>query len=271
MAKRKIISYMMTFILMLCIICISIISMGKFSMFSQRAVFHAYDKVGFFTEICTEMQDEAYRMGIPYGIEKKNLKDVFIRKNVMSDLMDTLAADINNEKTVVNIECIRDKIKNNVEKQEGKLSSKQMESLEAYTSEVGKMYQRKVVIPGSEYIANMINKSTKLFLTVVPVCILIAILCMFYLIVSRSATYRGMRYITYSVLGAGVTLLTIFAALISNGFIYKFNISNAYMRRFYTYYIGHECLMQVFVGIGLVIFGCFLVFVIRRKKYKRKF
>jgi uncharacterized membrane protein YidH (DUF202 family) len=78
-----------------------------------------------------------------------------------------------------------------------------------------------------------------------------------------------MRYIAYSVLGAGATLLTVFSALISNGFIYKFNISDTYMRRFFTYYIGHEFLMLVFVGIGLIVMGVLLVLIISRKKYKR--
>lgn len=268
---RKISRYIVTFILMLCIMCISIISMGKYSMFSKRAVFHAYDRVGLFTEVCTEMKTEAYRMGIPFGIEKKELNSVFVRKNIMQDLMDTLSADIKGEKTAINSSYIRSKIKKNVEKNRGELTSAQEESLEKYITEVERMYQKKVVIPGSEYIAKMINLVTKLFLIVVPICVFIAILCMLYLIASRSLTYRGMRYIAYAVLGAGVSLLTIFAAFISNGFIYKFNISDAYMRRFFTYYIGHEFLMQVFVGIGLMVLGAFMVFYIARKKIKIQF
>lgn len=251
--------------------CISVISMGKYSMFSKRAVFHAYDKVGLFTEICTEMKTEAYRIGIPYGIEKKDVNSVFVRKNIMQDLMDTLSADIKSEKTAVNTSYIRDKIKKNVKKNHGKLTSAEEESLNQYITEVEKMYQKKVAIPGSEYIAKLINLSTKLFLIVVPVCVFIAILCGLYLIASRSLTYRGMRYIAYAVLGAGISLLTIFAALISNGFIYKFNMSNAYMRRFFTYYIGHEFLMQVFVGIGLMVFGVLMVCVIAKMKHKMRF
>lgn len=268
---RKIFRYIVTFILMLCIMCISVISMGKYSMFSKRAVFHAYDKVGLFTEICTEMKTEAYRIGIPYGIEKKDVNSVFVRKNIMQDLMDTLSADIKSEKTAVNTSYIRDKIKKNVKKNHGKLTSAEEESLNQYITEVEKMYQKKVAIPGSEYIAKLINLSTKLFLIVVPVCVFIAILCGLYLIASRSLTYRGMRYIAYAVLGAGISLLTIFAALISNGFIYKFNMSNAYMRRFFTYYIGHEFLMQVFVGIGLMVFGVLMVCVIAKMKHKMRF
>lgn len=41
---------------------ISLIGMGKYSMFSERAVFHAYDKVGLFTKICSELKEEAYNI-----------------------------------------------------------------------------------------------------------------------------------------------------------------------------------------------------------------
>lgn len=267
--RRRIISYILTFILMLCIMGISLIGMGKYSMFSERAVFHAYDKVGLFTKICSELKEEAYNIGIPYGIESNDLNGVFIRKNAMRDLMATLSADINEEKAVINTSYIKTKITRNIKEQyKGKLTDEQQKSLDEYINKVEKMYQKKMVIPCSEYIAKMINIFTKLFLIGIPVCVLIAILCMFYLVASRSKTYRGMRYIVYGVLGAGVTLLTLFAALISSGFIYKFNISDAYMRRFFTYYLGHEFLMQVIMGIILMVIGVILVFIISRKKFR---
>ena len=48
----------------------------------------------------------------------------------------------------------------------------------------------------------------------------------------------------------------------------KFNISDAYMRRFFTYYVGHEFLMQVIMGIILMVIGVILVFIISRKKFR---
>lgn len=267
--KRKIISYIVTFVLMLCIMCSSMIVVGKYSMFSKHGVFRAYERVGFFDGLSSELQIEAYQLGIPYGIEKKCLKDVFQRKYIMRDLMDTLSAELEGETTVIKTDFLRSDIKSNVTRQMGKLTQKQEESLNKYIVEVEKMYQKKMVVPGLEYIAKMINIATKLLLIVVPICVLLAILCMFYLISTRSQVYRGMRYITYAVLGAGITLLTVFAAFISDGFIYRFNISDVFMRRFYTYYIGHEFLMQVFTGIGFLILGCIMIYMIKRKKYNQ--
>lgn len=183
--------------------------------------------------------------------------------------MDTLSAELEGETTVIKTDFLRSDIKSNVTRQMGKLTQKQEESLNKYIVEVEKMYQKKMVVPGLEYIAKMINIATKLLLIVVPICVLLAILCMFYLISTRSQVYRGMRYITYAVLGAGITLLTVFAAFISDGFIYRFNISDVFMRRFYTYYIGHEFLMQVFTGIGFLILGCIMIYMIKRKKYNQ--
>ena len=137
--RRRIISYILTFILMLCIMGISLIGMGKYSMFSERAVFHAYDKVGLFTKICSELKEEAYNIGIPYGIESNDLNGVFIRKNAMRDLMATLSADINEEKAVINTSYIKTKITRNIKKQyKGKLTDEQQKSFDEYINKVEK-------------------------------------------------------------------------------------------------------------------------------------
>ena len=98
--------------------------------------------------------------------------------------------------------------------------------------------------------------------------VLIAIVCIFYLIASRRYVYHGIRYVAYSVIGAGITLLTVFAAAISDGSIYRFNISDVYMRKFFTYWIGHEMLMQVFAGIGFLIAGALLIYMVIRQKVR---
>ena len=82
--------------------------------------------MGLFTKICSELKEEAYNIGIPYGIESNDLNGVFIRKNAMRDLMATLSADINEEKAVINTSYIKTKITRNIKKQyKGKLTDEQ--------------------------------------------------------------------------------------------------------------------------------------------------
>lgn len=266
--NKAIISYILSFILMLLLMFISLLTLGKYSMLSERGVMHSCDRIEYYDDMCEEMKSEAYYMGIPYGIEKKCLKKVFTSKQVRKDMLKVLEAQISEEKVIVNTEHVREKIKANVVKQNGELTENQQQSLDAYIVEVEKMYQKKMTIPGSDYIVKAIRMSTEVALIGVPVAVLIAILCSFLLISMRRSAYRGLRFVIYGILGAGITLVTVFAAMISKGFIYRFNISNAYMRKFFTYYIGHGMLMQVFVGIGLLLAGAILIYVVTRQKFR---
>lgn len=266
--KQTIISYIMSFILMLSLMCISLLSLGKYSMLSEHGVMHSCDRIEYYDDICDEMSKEAYYLGIPYGIEKKCLKDVFTKKQVRADMLTVLRNQIAEEKPLIKTYDIRNKISENVVKQYGELNATEQRSLQTYITEVEKMYQKKMVIPGSDFITEAIRMSTKVALVGIPLAILIAILCTFLLISIRKYAYHGLRFVVYGVLGAGITIVTVFAAMISNGFIYKFNISDVYMRKFFTYYIGHEMLMQVFAGIGMLLAGAILIYVVIRQKFR---
>lgn len=266
--KQTIISYIMSFILMLSLMCISLLSLGKYSMLSEHGVMHSCDRIEYYDDICDEMSKEAYYLGIPYGIEKKCLKDVFTKKQVRADMLTVLRNQIAEEKPLIKTYDIRNKISENVVKQYCELNATEQRSLQTYITEVEKMYQKKMVIPGSDFITEAIRMSTKVALVGIPLAILIAILCTFLLISIRKYAYHGLRFVVYGVLGAGITIVTVFAAMISNGFIYKFNISDVYMRKFFTYYIGHEMLMQVFAGIGMLLAGAILIYVVIRQKFR---
>lgn len=257
-----------SFILMLTLMCISIFAMGKYSMLSVRAVMHSCERIEYYEDINVEMTTLAYEKGIPYGIKKKYVKNAFDDKQIEKDMEQVFLAQVNGEEHLVDTGYIRENITEKVLEDYGTLTEEQQKSLDAYLVEVSNMYKDKMVIAGSNYFAPLIELWTKIITVGIPVCILLASICIFILLSSRKMIYRGLRYVAYSILAAGVTLTTVFSASISNGFIYKFNISDVYMRKFYTYWIGHEMLMQVFVGIGMLLTGGVLIYIIYRQKFK---
>ena len=267
---RVILRYLLTFVLMLSIMGISIMAFGKYSMLSEHGIIHTCDRISYFEDICEEMGEQAYYMGLPYGLNKKSVKGIFSESQVRNDVIRVVKSQIKGHRPVIDSVDISDRIKSNVIKQKGKLNSVQLKSLDSYISKVQKMYQEKLFIPGMEHIANAVIISDKIVILGIPILIIIAILCIFYLISSRRTAYRGIRYVSYGFLGAGVTLLTIFSAMISDGFIYKFNISDVYMRKFFTFWIGHEMLMQVFAGIGLTFVGMVIVYLVIRQKARER-
>lgn len=267
--RKEIYSIILSFILMLTLMCLSFFIMGKYSMLSVHGVMNSCDRVKYYEDINTEMTTLAYEKGIPFGIKKKHIKNLFDDQKIKEDMTNVLIAQLKNEEYLVETDLIREKITENIVKEQGELDEKQKESLNAYLVEVSNMYKDKMTIPGSSYFTPIINLWTKVITIGIPIGILIASLCIFFLVSTTRMLHRGLRYIAYSILGAGVTLTTIFSASISNGFIYKFNISDVYMRKFYTFWIGHEMLMQVFVGIGLLLSGAIFIYIIMRQKSGR--
>ncbi len=264
--RITIISCILSFILMLSLLCGSILIFGKYSMLSMHGITYTCDRITYFEDASEEISLKAYQMGIPYGIKKKCLKDVFTAKTVRQDVLAMMEAQISGEKYVVKADEIREKITANVVDEYGQLKESEQESLDQYMVSVINLYQKKIEIPGATYIAKMVNIASKAAMIGIPICVLLIILCTFCLISMRRHYYRGLRYVAYGTLGAGFTLTTVFAASISNGFIYKFNISNAYMRKFFTFFIGHEMLIQVFSGIGMIIAGGVLIYMVFRQK-----
>lgn len=265
---RTIARYIITFVLMLSLMGTSLLGYGKYSMLSVHGIVHCCERVKYFEDICDEMKTEAYYLGIPYGISKKELSGVFEEKEVTKDIVNVVSSMKKGNTPRIDSYNVRKKIEENVEKKNGKLTEEQKKSLDAYITQVEKMYQKKLFIPGIDYMIKMINVIDKVAIIGIPILLLIVILCIFYLISSRRYAYHGLRYVAYGFIGAGITLVTVFAAFISEKSIYRMNISDVYMRKFYTFWIGHEMLMQIFAGIGLLLAGAVIIYLVMRQKFR---
>lgn len=265
---RMIARYIITFVLMVCLMGISLLGYGKYSMMSVHGVVNSCERVKYFEDICNEMKTEAYYLGIPYGIGKKNLSGVFEKKQVTKDIVTAMVSMKEGNVPRIDTYDLRKKIEENVEAKNGKLTDAQKESLNTYISQVEKMYQKKIMIPGMDKMVQMIRVTDKVAIVGIPVLLLIAIISIFYLISSRRYAYHGLRYVAYGFLGAGATLVTVFAGLISDKSIYRMNISDIYMRKFFTFWIGHEMLMQVFAGIAFLLTGTVVVYLVIRQKFR---
>ena len=71
----------------------------------------------------------------------------------------------------------------------------------------------------------------------------------------------------YGVLGAGALITVGFAALVSNGKFYNYNLTDSYLKDFYGYYVGHVMLMNVIYGIAVMVLAFIGVFIVYRQKY----
>lgn len=247
---------------------ISLLGYGKYSMLSVHGVVHACERVEYFEDICREMKTEAYYLGIPYGITKKNLAGVFQAKEVALDIENIVASMKNGNTPRIDTYNLRKRLEEKVQGKNNQLNNEQKKSLNAYITEVEKMYQKKIFIPGIDYIADMIRITDKVAIIGIPILLFIVIASIFYLIASRKYAHQGLRYVAYSFIGAGITLVTVFAGFISDKSIYRMNISDVYMRKFFTFWIGHEMLMQVFAGIGFLLVGAVVIYLVIRQKVR---
>ena len=59
-STRAVIRYIITFVLMVSLVGISLMSYGKYSMLSVHGVINSCERVKYFKDICNEMETEAY-------------------------------------------------------------------------------------------------------------------------------------------------------------------------------------------------------------------
>ena len=265
--RQTIVNYLLSFILMLSIATVVVVAVGKWSFCSERSIHHASEKTHYYFNLKNDMEQQAVNMGIPFGIDKACLKGAFAESEVKRDVNKVLSEKVNGEKVIVDFGDIDHRIRANVEKVNGKLSAKQTESLNAYIDKVKDMYVKKIHYPNEDMMATYISKSTKVAWIAIPLAAIIGFFCAFYLVVSRHYAYHGLRYVVYGVMGAGALIAVGFAAIISNGAIYHYNITESFMKQFYVYYLGHVLLMYVVFGISILVFGLIGIFLVFRQKY----
>ena len=264
--KRTMTSYVLTFLLMVVLIAVSLIAFVKYSMLSERAILYTCSRISYYDDLTEEITNISYQMGIPFGVEKKNLKGVFSPDQVEKDMRGLVHSMIEGQEYTIDTSAIENKITKNIENANENLDANQKESVQVYVKSVADLYTKKVNIPGLKNIINACNTWTTVTIVGLPICALLIIILVFALISMRYYLYHGLRTVAYSVLGAGITLITVFSACISNGFIYRLNISDAFMRKFFTFFVGHEMLIQVFSGIGMIIIGVVIIIVIIRQR-----
>ena len=265
--RQVIVNYLLSFILMLSIATVVVVAVGKWSFCSERAIHHASVKTHYYYNLKHDMEQQAVNMAIPYGIDRACLKKVFTEDEVQRDVNKVLSEKVNGEKVIVDFGDVDQRIRANVEKVNGKLNAKQTESLNAYINKVKDMYVKKIHYPNEDMMATYISKSTKVAWIAIPLAVIIGFFCAFYLVVSRHYAYHGLRYVVYGVMAAGALISVGFAAIISNGAIYNYNIAESFMKQFYVYYLGHILLMYVVFGIGILVFGLIGIFLVYRQKY----
>ena len=265
--RQAIINYLLSFIFMLSIIVIVAGGVSKWTFASKRAVLHAADKTHYYYNLKNEIEQKAIDIGKPFGVDKECINGVFINDEVKEDVIKTLDERLNNEKEIIDIADIDRRIKTNVEKRDGKLNQDQINSLNVYVKKIQEMYMEKIHFPTEKWMVTIINESTALAWYAIPLAIVIGFTSAFYLIVSRHYAYHGLRFVIYGLLGAGILLTVGFAAMVSNGSIYSFNLTNSFLKDYYGYYIGHFMLMGVIFGVSLIVLSLIGVFLVYRQKY----
>ena len=265
--RQIIINYLLSFILMLSIVVIVIGGIGKYSFASERAVVHAGEKTHYYYNLKKEIEQNAIDIGIPYGIDKDCIKNVFQESKIKSDVIKTFSEAVENNKAVIDTWEIEKRIRDNVEKREGKLNSEQTDSLNSYIRKVQDLYLQKLHYPTEKVMVQLIKATNKLIWIVIPLAVVLGIFCAFYLIVSRHYAYHGIRYVVYGMMGAGALITVGSSAIISNGEVYNYNVTDSFLKEFYVYYVGHPLLMYVIFGIGVLVFALLGIFLVYRQKY----
>ncbi len=297
--KKDIICYFLSFILMNSLIVLSVASLGTYSMFSIHGVTHSAERVDYYDYLKSELMQQAYDMAIPFGLDEvlktkneqssaneettevkqvtKNnveiegiifLDKVFSVDEIQNDVENYLKAQVEGKTYEIHTEKMEKRLYDAVKKEKKQLTSEEEQSLEAYTTQLMELYKTKIPFPTSWLLVKGIQLASKVIWFAIPISILTTLLSIFLIMSMRTATYRGLRFVAYGILGAGATLTTVCAAMISDGAIYRLNVSNAYMRRFFTFLLGHEMLMQVFSGIVMLVLGVILIYAIARLKFR---
>ena len=201
MNKVKIIlSYILGFILSLCILLLVVIYISKRTVLDKNFILRMFDENNYYENVYTSISEDVNDYMTSSGLESEVLDNVLLKENVKSDIDNYLNGLYSGTLYNVDTSYVEDTLKTNINNYlKGlNLGVDNTNELDLFTSDIGNIYKKQVsfyntidfVSSKIVKINNLINKYTKV-LCVISVILLVTIILLGYVNIGSSFLGSG--------------------------------------------------------------------------------
>jgi hypothetical protein len=268
MKAKIIVNYLIGFIISVLISITALSLIAKLTVFNKDYIINLLEKENYFEKIYNEILEEMESDIMPSGFTNDIIKDTFTKDEVKEDIKTFINNVYQGNKTTLDKELLKDKIKKNIDdfllKSNLKITDKN--GVNTFVNDLVKDYQDEVCL--YSYTDGLINTFYKIY-HIINKVVIVLLIVLFVLIFLAKLLFKY-NYLSSSILASGLIILFI------RIFIYERidadyllviteNFSNILTLIINT--IGNYLLS---IGIGLVVFGVITICQVFLKKCQNK-
>lgn len=257
---KKIISYVLSFILSLCIAALLFLVGIKIGVFNSSIITSQLNKTNYYSELSDTMYDNAADLLRPTGLPEEVLEGVIDDNRMYIDAKNSIEAAFRGKEYTADTSYLEDAFKTNIQNyiEENNLEANEEteEGLQTLTAQIVEEYNSLIEFPFVDYYIKYQAMYNKIFVYgIIIMLILILIICVA-LISMQHWAHRGVRYISYGVLAAAIMVCVAPLCIKISGVYKGLNISPRNMYNLLVAVIDQD--INVFLYLAAfagVIFG----------------
>ena len=252
----------LSLIMRLCILCCSLFSALKFTVFSPRFLTETINSTNYYKDLCDEITDDLKNIGDASGLDKSFFEDftdeVLVRKDVQYYIDDFYSGKKLKVNTLGFQKALRSALDQFINKKGLTEKDYSEESINNFVKEATNIYASDIEIAYFPQIQKtFLSYNTKLNIGIAVTLILIVGITLLFIFTNKWK-HIAIRYIYYSTASAGLVALLIPVLVFASGLISKITIINRSLNDLYTACLNSVFFTLLFVALALLAISGFL-------------
>lgn len=176
------ISYVLSFVLMICIIAIIAINIVKSKILNKEYIVKSLDDVNYYSHVSENIDNGFENYYYQSGLEHYVIENLYDENKVKADTMQLIDAIYNNTELNIETDSIKEKLRANIddmlEKQNKKIESSEKETVETFINLIADTYKSEITIyeSGIKLISKVISNIEKIMNKFNQIVIIITII-----------------------------------------------------------------------------------------------
>ena len=271
---RQIISYILAFILSVCLTLITLMLVVGIGFFNENNLYKYMRSCGYYDYVYTDIMADIKSMTIPTGFPESICDGIITQTHIYNDINGSLKAQFNGAQYTSRASEIKQQLYENInkylEENEYTVTEDENAAIDKYLDSVSTNYDKYIEMPLGNYLIQIKSMFSKMFWIVIVVLLVVSAVIVYVIFLLYRRIYKALSFYTYTVLGCAVMVTCFPAYLYIEKIYYRFSLSPESFYRLVTTCIDNILeLFMCFGGLWFVVAMVFICIMVSLKRYNK--
>lgn len=273
-AIRQTISYILAFLLSVCLTLITLLVVVKFGCFNEKSLYKNMSSYGYYDYVYDDILADVKSMTIPTGFPESIYEGVITQTHVYNDVNGSLKAQFTGSSYVTSSADIKQALRDNINKyfEENEYIATESEetAIGDYLNSVSNCYDKYIKMPLGDYLIKAEGMFNKIFLIAVIALLVVSAIIAYVILQLYKWIHRALRFFSYASFGAAAMITAAPAYLYLEKVYYRFNLSPESFYKLITTYIDNVLELFMYFGLLWLVVGIvFICATVLAKKHQK--